>query len=231
MSRGTSVICSRTRQRSRRQQMSVYDRRLLKRLHSDSAATTADCCRGVAATVSTSTATTADCQYRAFIYTGRRGPGSSCYCCTHCREGCCPASWVSPGGGGSPLLAAGPDSAAVNADDPAPPSRIPALYCSCGVLKAGSENQPNDTDVDRKSDDDDDVTPPSGIRDALANSAAGRGSAAGLVMQNTIRLMLPEARHQKRNSWRKHQPSTRIGHSLLDDTNPLRPAAANTPPL
>ena len=48
MSRGTSVICSRTRQRSRRQQMSVYDRRLLKRLHSDSAATTADCCRGVA---------------------------------------------------------------------------------------------------------------------------------------------------------------------------------------
>ena len=40
----------------------------------------------------------------AFIHAGRRPP--SCYCCTHCRDGCCPASWISAGGG-SPLLAPG----------------------------------------------------------------------------------------------------------------------------
>jgi len=58
----------------------------------------------------------------------------------------------------------------------------PALYCSCGVVRAPD----NDPDIDRKSEDDDvtprdDVTPPGGD---VGDSGAG----TGLVMQNTIRL-------------------------------------------
>jgi len=206
---------NRTRQRRRRQETTTYDRRLLKRLE------TSHC---------DSPATTSDCQYRAFIY-ARRRPGS-CYYCTHCREACCPASWV-PAGGGSPLLAPGPDSAAT-VDDGGLPARTPALYCSCGVVGA-PENQLNDTDIDRKSDDDE-IALPSGVGDDLTNNGGGVGG-TGLVMQNTIRLMLPaeqrtEARRQKHSLWRKQQQyqPARISQSLIDNTSLLRPTPHSTSP-
>ena len=184
--------------------MTTSDQRLLKRLHSSR-------CE--------SPPTTADCQYRAFIHAARRP--ASCYYCTHCRDGCCPASWVSAGGG-SPLLASGPDSAST-VDDGVLAARTPALYCSCGVVRA-PDNLPSDTDLDRKSDDDD-VAPPSDVGDELTNSGAG----AGLVMQNTIRLMLPTDQERRQKHWQKLHPPTRIRHSLIDDSL-LRPAANNTPP-
>ena len=201
----------RTRERRRRHETTTCDRRLLKRLE------TSRC------------DSPGDCQYRAFIY-ARHRPGS-CYYCTHCREACCPASWVSAGGG-SPLLAPGPDSAAT-VDEGGLTARTPALYCSCGVVR-GTENQLNDTDVDRKSDDDE-VAPPGGVGDELANSGCG----TGLVMQNTIRLMLPaeqnqhrtEGRHRHWSKQQQQQQSTRLGHNLIDDDSQLRPTTNNTPPI
>jgi len=195
----------------------MYDRRLLKRLET---------------TRCDSPTTTADCQYRAFIY-ARRRPGS-CYYCTHCHEACCPVSWPVSTGGGSPLLAPGPDSA-TTVDDEGLTARTPALYCSCGVIRA-LDNQPNDPDVDRRTSDDDEVTPPSDVGDELANSGGG----TGLVMQNTIRLMLPgELQNQQKTDGRRqkhwlkqqlhHQP-TRITQNLIDDTSLLRPTANNAQP-
>jgi len=61
------------------------------------------------------------------------------------------------------------------------------------------DSQRGEPDVDRKSDDDD-VAPPGGGGDELA------GDTGGLVMQNTIRLMLPgESRTDARRlkPWRK----------------------------
>jgi len=187
--------------------MTNYDRRLLKRLQPSR---------------SDSPPPTTDCQYRAFVYAGRRPV--SCYYCTHCRGGCCRASWVSAGGG-SPLLAPGPDTAST-VDDGIMAARTPALYCSCGVVRA-PENQPIDPDLDRKSDDDE-VAPPGDGGDELTSSGGG----TGLVMQNTIRLMLPEKRIQGRRQkhWKKlEQQPTRISRSFIDDSL-LRPADINTPP-
>jgi len=200
---------NRTRQRRRRHETTTYDRRLLKRLESSRC---------------DSPVTTADCQYRAFVY-ARRRPGS-CYYCTHCREACCPASWVSPGGG-SPLLAPGPDSSAT-VNDACLSARTPALYCSCGVVRT-LDNQPNDADVYRKSDDDE-IAPPEDAEDELATSGGG----AGLVMQNTIRLTLPgeqsQQRTQKQRRTQQQHQSTRINHSLLDDASLLRHTTNSTPP-
>jgi len=50
-------------------------------------------------------------------------------------------------------------------------ARTPALYCSCGVIRA-PDNHLGDADVDRKSDDDD-VTPPSGVGDELVGGVLG----------------------------------------------------------
>ena len=195
----------RTRQSRRRHEMTACDRRLLKPLQTS----------------------TANCQYRAFIHAARRPP--ACYCCAHCRDGCCPASWVAAGGG-SPLLASGPDGAAISDDVGAVSARTPALYCSCGVIRA-PDNHRADPDADRKSDDDD-VTPPSDVGDELA----GAGGDTGLVMQNTIRLMLPgDSRTDGRRlkPWRKQQnhhhcQPTRINPvDLFDDINLLRPATSH----
>ena len=141
------AVLNRTRQRRRRQEVTTYDRRLLKRVHST---------RG--------DGLSASCQYSAFVDAGRRPP--SCYCCAHCRDGCCPASWVAPVGGGSPLLAPGPDDALCD-DLAAVSARTPALYCSCGVDRRPDMHRGGDPDADRKSEDDDDVTPPSGVGDEL----------------------------------------------------------------
>lgn len=118
----------------------------------------------------------------------------------------------------TPLLAPGP---AVTVDDAVLATRTPALYCSCGVVRA-PENQLNDLDVvdNRKSDDDDVITPSGGVGD---EPASGSNAGAGLVMQNTIRLMLPatEARTDGRRQklLRKMQPhqSSRTGAMLIDD--------------
>ena len=111
------------------------------------------------------------------------------------------------------------------------PNTEPALYCSCGVVRAPDSHR-GEPDLDRKSDDDD-VTPPSGVGDELA----GSGGDTGLVMQNTIRLMLPagESRTDGRRlikPWRKQhhhvQPPTRINAvDLFDDINLLRPVTSH----
>jgi len=186
----------RARQRRRRHEITSYERGLLKRLQPSR-------CEG------TSTTTT-NCQYRPFIHAGRRP--TACYYCSHCRDGCCPASWLSASGG-SPLLASGPDQAST-VDDGGLLARTPALYCSCGVVGAPN-NQPDDTDIDRKSDDDD-VTPASDVGDELG----------GLVMQRAIQLMLPSDRRRRRLWYKQQHQAKTINHRLIDDTL-LRPAAAN----